>query len=113
MRTNFTKILLVLHFWTSKEMKKQKNKKTWKLNLSLNLFRISVPIGRSTLKEWILTESQTNFALQTTWKKKLRKTVKRWIETVPGRLAEYLLMMMMMMQYHIFSKHVNHFLRFS
>jgi hypothetical protein len=36
-----------------------------------------VPIGRITLKEWILTESLTNYALETIWKKKPRKTVKK------------------------------------
>jgi hypothetical protein len=38
-----------------------KKKRTRKLNQSLKSLRIIVPIGRVTLKEWILTESQTNF----------------------------------------------------
>jgi hypothetical protein len=47
--------------WVYTSGPQKKLKKTCKLNHSLNLFRITMPIGRTALKEWILTESQTNF----------------------------------------------------
>jgi hypothetical protein len=51
--------MLVLHFGTTKGMKKFL--KILKLNRFLNVFRMIGPTGRNILKEWILAESQTTF----------------------------------------------------
>jgi hypothetical protein len=76
-----------LTLWDHKVMNKLK-KKNWNFKQFLNLFRIIGPIGRITLKEWSLTESQTTFWTTGHMEKEaLGRPLKRWSETVTGHLA--------------------------
>jgi hypothetical protein len=44
-------------------------------------------IGKITLKEWILIESQTNFCTTDHMEKSLGRHLRRWSETTTGHLA--------------------------